>query len=56
MRSLRLAIAMAALLVMAYMLAGVIGHLGVGQVTPRNGVIAGVFLWVGFVIAPLIVN
>jgi hypothetical protein len=39
---------------MAYMFAGVLGHLG--QVTPRNGVITGLFLWVGFVITTLIVN
>jgi Protein of unknown function (DUF1761) len=30
-----------ALLVMAWVLAGVIGHLGKGQVTPRNGAISG---------------
>ena len=52
----RLAVAMAALLVMAYMVAGIMGHLGMGQVTLRNGVIAGLFLWVGFVITTLVVN
>ena len=45
-----------ALLVMAWVLAGVIGHLGSGQVTIRNGVISGVFVWIGFVVAPMAVN
>lgn len=54
--ALRLAIAVLALLVMAYMLAGVIGHLGPGQVTLQNGVIGGFFIWVGFVLTTLIVN
>lgn len=49
-------LAFVALLVMAYVLAGVIGHLGPGQVTVRNGVISGAFLWAGFVITTLIVN
>jgi hypothetical protein len=52
----RMAVAVAALLVMAYMLAGVIGHLGPGQVTLRNGVIGGFFIWLGFVLTTLIVN
>ena len=54
--ALRLAIAMAALLVMAYMFAGIMGHLGPGQVTLVNGVIAGFFLWLGFVLTTLVVN
>ncbi|HET7594725.1 MAG TPA: DUF1761 domain-containing protein [Stellaceae bacterium] len=54
--ALRLAIAVLALLVMAYMLAGVIGHLGPGQVTLRNGLIGGFFIWIGFVLTTLIVN
>jgi hypothetical protein len=45
-----------ALLVMAWVLAGTIGHLGPGQVTLRNGVISGLFLWLGFVITTLSVN
>lgn len=49
-------VAFVALLVMAYMLAGVIGHLGAGQVTPRNGVISGASVWAGFVITTLVVN
>jgi len=49
-------IAFVALLVMAWCLAGVLGHLGVGQVTLRNGVISGAFLWLGFVLTTLGVN
>ena len=54
--ALRLAIAVLALVVMGYMLAGVIGHLGPGQVTLRNGLIGGFFIWIGFVLTTLIVN
>lgn len=43
-------------LVMAWVLAGVIGHLGPGQVTLANGVISGFFLWLGFVITTMAVN
>jgi hypothetical protein len=43
-------------LVMAWVLAGVIGHLGKGQVTLRNGIISGAFVWLGFVITTLVVN
>jgi len=49
-------IAFVAELVMAWVLAGVIGHLGVGQVTLRNGVISALFLWLGFVVTTLAVN
>jgi hypothetical protein len=43
-------------LVIAWMLAGVLGHLGPGQVTLRNGVIAGAFLWFGFILTTMTVN
>jgi hypothetical protein len=43
-------------LVMAWVLAGILGHLGVGQVTLRNGVISGAFCWLGFVITTIVVN
>ena len=43
-------------LVMAWMVAGVLGHLGGGQVTPLNGVISGAFLWFGFVLTTTLVN
>lgn len=49
-----LIIAFVADLVMAWMLAGVIGHLG--AVSVKNGVIAALFLWLGFVITTLAVN
>jgi len=43
-------------LIIAWMLAGVLGHLGADQVTPRNGVISGAFLWFGFVLTTMAVN
>jgi hypothetical protein len=43
-------------LVMAWVLAGVIGHLGPGQVTLRNGLISGGFVWLGFVATTMVVN
>lgn len=42
--------------VMAWVLAGVIGHLGPGQVTLRNGVISALFIWAGFVMTVLVVT
>jgi hypothetical protein len=45
-----------ALLIMAWVLAGGIGHLGPGQVTLKNGVISALFMWLGFVITTLAVN
>ena len=45
-----------ALLVMAWVLAGLMAHLGPGQVTLVNGVISGAFCWLGFVITTLVVN
>jgi Protein of unknown function (DUF1761) len=45
-----------ALIVMAWMLAGVMGHLGPGQVTLKNGVISAGFLWFGFVATTMAVN
>jgi uncharacterized membrane protein required for colicin V production len=43
-------------LVMAWVLAGVIGHLGMGQVTLRNGLISGGLAWLGFVATTMVVN
>lgn len=43
-------------LVMAFMLAGVIGHLGQGQVTIWNGLVSGFSCWLGFVITTMAVN
>jgi len=50
------AITILAQLIMAWVLAGMIGHLGPGQVTLRNGLIAGAFCWLGFVATTLVVN
>jgi Protein of unknown function (DUF1761) len=54
--SLPFVFAFAANVIMAWVLAGVIGHLGPGQVTLRNGVISGAFCWLGFVITTMLVN
>ena len=43
-------------LVMAWVLAGVIGHLGPGQATLWNGVVSGFFIWLGFVATTTAVN
>lgn len=45
-----------ALLIMAWVLAGLIAHLGPGQVTVRNGIISGAFVWLGFVVTTIAVN
>ena len=47
-------LAFAASIVMAWVLAGLIGH--VGPVTLSNGVISGLFCWLGFVITTMVVN
>jgi len=49
-------IAFLAELVMAWIMAGVLGHLGPGQVTARNGVITALFLFAGFVLTTGAVN
>ena len=43
-------------LITAWMLAGVIGHLGDGQVTLKNGIISAAFIWFGFVLTTQLVN
>jgi hypothetical protein len=43
-------------LVMAWALAGLVGHLGPGQVTVKNGLISGAFCWLGFVMTTMLVN
>ena len=43
-------------LIMAWVLAGIIGHLGEGQVTLRNGIISALFVWFGFMATTLAVN
>ncbi len=49
-----LIIAFVADLVMAWMLAGVMGHLGL--VSIKNGLISALFIWFGFIITTLAVN
>ena len=49
-------IAAVAQLVIAYMMAGLLGHLGDGSVTMRNGLVVGLFVWIGFVITTMAVN
>ncbi len=48
--------AIVAELVMAWALAGLVGHLGPGQVTVKNGIISGAFCWLGFVMTSMLVN
>jgi hypothetical protein len=43
-------------LIMAWVLAGLIGHLGPGSVTLYNGLISAAFIWVGFVVTTILVN
>ncbi|WP_429814945.1 DUF1761 domain-containing protein [Ensifer sp. B1-9] len=50
------AISFASELVMATMVAGVVGHLGPGDVTLVNGIASAFFLWLGFVATTLVVN
>ena len=45
-----------AAVVIAWVLAGVLGHLGPGQVTLRNGMISALFCWAGFVFPTMLVN
>ena len=49
-------IAFVAQLVMALFLAGLLGHLGSGQVTASNGMITAASVWAGFVATSLTVN
>ena len=49
-------LAFLAAVLMAWVLAGMIGHLGPGQVTLRNGVISAAFAWAGFVLTTIVVN
>jgi uncharacterized protein DUF1761 len=48
------ALAFLAYLAMAWVLAGMVGHLG--AVTIRSAVISGLFVWAGFVVTTLLVN
>jgi hypothetical protein len=42
--------------IIAWMLAGVLGHLGPGQVTLPNGVLSAAFPWFGFILTTMTVN
>ena len=48
--------AFVAQIVMAWILAGIIGHLGMGKVTLRNGVVSGALCWIGFVATVMVVR
>jgi len=37
-------------------IAGLVAHLGTGQVTALNGIISGAFCWLGFVATTLVVS
>jgi len=43
-------------LVIAWVLAGLLGHLGAGQVTLVNGVISAAFCWFGFILTTMVAN
>jgi hypothetical protein len=43
-------------LVMAWVLAGLLGHLGPDQVTFWNGVVSAAFIWLGFIATTISVN
>ena len=49
-------ISFVALVVMSWVMAGTLGHLGPGQVTLKNGIISALLMWLGFVITTLAVN
>lgn len=51
-----LALTFVAQVVMAWTLAGILGHLGAGQVTVRTGLITAALCWLGFVATTLVVN
>jgi len=53
-RALPLVLAFGACLLMAWVLAGLIGH--IGPVTLRSGLISGLFCWAGFVLPTMLVN
>jgi hypothetical protein len=49
-------VAFVANLVMAFMLAGIVGHLSIGEVTIKKGAISGTLIWFGFVATTLATN
>jgi hypothetical protein len=49
-------LALVAEFVMAWVLAGLLGHLGAEEVTIWNGVVSAAFVWIGFVATTVAVN
>jgi uncharacterized protein DUF1761 len=43
-------------LIMAFTLAGLLGHLGPDQVTVGSGIVSGTFVWFGFVLTTMTIN
>ena len=48
--------AFAGALIIAWVLAGLLGHLGPAFMTVRNGALSGLFCWLGFVFTTMLVN
>jgi hypothetical protein len=48
--------ALVANIILGWMLAGLLGHLGAGQITIGNGVVSAAFIWFGFILTTMIVN
>ena len=51
-----LVVSVVAQLVIAFMLAGTLGHLGTGQMTIKGGALTGTMIWFGFVMTTMAVN
>jgi hypothetical protein len=49
-------LALVAEFIMAWVLAGLLGHLGSGQTTISNGIVSAAFVWLGFVATTIAVN
>ncbi len=49
-------LAFVAELIMAWVLAGLLAHLGSGQTTVWNGIVSAAFIWLGFVATTIAVN
>jgi hypothetical protein len=49
-------LALVAELIMAWVLAGLLAHLGPGQTTIWNGIVSAAFVWLGFVATTIAVN
>jgi hypothetical protein len=43
-------------IIIGWVLAGLLGHFGTGQVTFRNGIVSAAFIWFGFILTTMIVN